>query len=602
MRFSSTTTAVVLSLAFAASQVAALRQPYEYLAALQKFQDEFVNPTSVIEKGRSESLADDCVGRVDVTTTFEGQELNTEYLFGLFSGVRNENSTSIIGYPASQTIQALVVEPPIVYFSAIVQLAYPTLNLSVPVQLDVTTAWNDDLKIISYDAAFRRWSQQFKYASDHIAPQIAKELNETYDPVSTNKTALFARKAAIELCSTAMDHCTGDNQQYDSYEQCYIFLTEERPFGEATEGGLDTTWCRYIHRNMVPYRPNVHCSHIGPSGGDMCIERDYLDIVNAFPFSQTLVAPNATWDDRDMAALSEKSAEELGKAKLTLVFPSTIPFYSIPTMAFFAVLYVSAKIVEHLFRRYSLEYKLLSPANQRNTVTYLLNTIFTTVALVFQLIATPSLAHHYTLLGIQTITVTACIISALYLFEMVYRDSMRPSLLAHHFCTLLAIMSLYASIEKTYHPATVTIGCIWLFQATTEQSIFIGLLMYRLKCGPKTVCNVLRFAAVQSFLVKFAFAVYLLVEHSLKLVQFTEVASDVYFSVIVYSVGLLLLLTQAYGSWAVWAISLKISQQLKAGHDGSFSAPPSPADRSRGFVAPHNTPSNSKGSLAVLRV
>lgn len=27
------------------------------------------------------------------------------------------------------------------------------------------------------------------------------------------------------------------------------------------------------------------------------------------------------------------------------------------------------------------------------------------------------------------------------------------------------------------HPAIVTVGAIWLFQATTEQSVFIGLLM-----------------------------------------------------------------------------------------------------------------------------
>lgn len=33
---------------------------------------------------------------------------------------------------------------------------------------------------------------------------------------------------------------------------------------------VQTTWCRYIHRNMVPIRPNIHCAHIGPSGGDMC--------------------------------------------------------------------------------------------------------------------------------------------------------------------------------------------------------------------------------------------------------------------------------------------------------------------------------------------
>lgn len=66
--------------------------------------------------------------------------------------------------------------------------------------------------------------------------------------------------------------------------------------------------------------------------------------------------------------------------------------------------------------------------------------------------------------------------------------------------TLLAIMSLFITMEQTcasyvpraplalepaltpssshaVHPAIVTVGAIWLFQATTEQSVFIGLLM-----------------------------------------------------------------------------------------------------------------------------
>ncbi|GAA5988555.1 hypothetical protein JCM11641_004602 [Rhodosporidiobolus odoratus] len=571
---------------FAITGVIALRQPYEYLAALQKFQDEFVNPAETVKKGHSDSLADDCIGRVDITTTFEGQELNTEYLFGLFQGIRDEgNTTSILGFPSSQEIQSLIVEPPVVYFSVILQLSYPTLNATVPAQLDVITSWNDDLKIISYDASFRRWPQTFDYIGNLVAPQVALELGETYDAATTNKSALFSRKAATELCATAMDHCTGLNKQYDSYDQCYTFLTEEKPWGAALDGGLDTNWCRYIHNNMVQYRPDVHCSHIGPSGGDMCIDRDYLEVTNAFPFSETLVAPNTTWNDRDMSKLSQNSIDELGKLKLTLVFPTTIAFFSIPTFVFLCFLYISAKIIETLFARYSLEYRLLSPANQRNTVTYLLNTIVTTIALGFQLVCTPSLLHSYTQLGVQCLTVTAAMISALYVFEMIYRDSMRASLLAHHFCTLLAIISLFVAIENTYHPAIVSVGCIWLFQATTEQSVFVSLLLYRMKCNPITVRTALRFAAIQSFIMKFVFAIYLLVEHSLQLVQFNQVGSDIYFSFIVYTVGILLLLTQAYGSWAVWAISLKLSERLKANSDGIYSGPSTPSSTDhRGFV------------------
>ncbi|KPV78166.1 uncharacterized protein RHOBADRAFT_50669 [Rhodotorula graminis WP1] len=543
-----------------ASSVAAIRQPYEYLQALERFQKAFLDPQPVLQDGHYDLFIDDMVGRVDVTTTFEGAELNIEYLFGLFAGIRNVSSTSILGYPAAQTIQSLMVEPPQVYFSAVLELAYDTVGQRVPVQIDVMTAWNDDLKMISYDASFRRFPQAWEIVQESIAPVIAQELGETYDPATTNRSALMSRKAASQICPTAMQHCTGANQQYESYDECYEFLTEERRWGEIYEGGLDTTWCRYVHLNMVPFRPDVHCSHIGPSGGDMCVDRDYYETTRAFPFKQTFVAPNTTWNDRDMRGLSAHSISELAKAKLTLVFPTTVAFFSVPLFIFFIILYLSAKATESCFMRYSSEYRKLSPANQRNTVTYLLNTVFTTIALVLQLVASPVFVRSYSQLAFQAITLTAAIVSALYIFEMVYRESMRPSLLAHHFCTLLAIMSLFVTMEQTFHPAIVTVGAIWLFQATTEQSVFIGLLMYRLGCGARNTRRVLRFAAVQSFLFKFGAAIWLLVEHSLRLVQFHSDPRDVYFSVVVYVVGALLLATQVYGSWAVWAISLKLDK------------------------------------------
>lgn len=35
----------------------------------------------------------------------------------------------------------------------------------------------------------------------------------------------------------------------------------------------DNLVCRHLHVPMLPLRPNVHCPHIGPSGGGMCIDR-----------------------------------------------------------------------------------------------------------------------------------------------------------------------------------------------------------------------------------------------------------------------------------------------------------------------------------------
>lgn len=104
-------------------------------------------------------------------------------------------------------------------------------------------------------------AETWAHITDRIAPVIAKELNEDYDAASSNKSALLARKAATEICPTAMRHCVGENQQYEScvaplsplqlrsltlpscsYDQCYTFLTEERRWGEVYEGGLDVRY------------------------------------------------------------------------------------------------------------------------------------------------------------------------------------------------------------------------------------------------------------------------------------------------------------------------------------------------------------------------
>lgn len=131
---------------------------------------------------------------------------------------------------------------------------------------------------------------------------------------------------------------------------------------------MQTTWCRWIRKpnssainrlwwfllhadkNMVKYRPDVHCPHIGPSGGDMCSEvtllfwvdhdsdnshnrwwtvaRNYIDIVETFPFRSTLVAANASYSASDMNGLSEESIDQLLGISTQVVVPTTIAFVS----------------------------------------------------------------------------------------------------------------------------------------------------------------------------------------------------------------------------------------------------------------------------------
>ena len=41
-----------------------------------------------------------------------------------------------------------------------------------------------------------------------------------------------------------------------------------------------------VHQNMVPFRPTIHCPHIGPTGGGYCDDTpDYMGTVTQEYFS-----------------------------------------------------------------------------------------------------------------------------------------------------------------------------------------------------------------------------------------------------------------------------------------------------------------------------
>lgn len=73
-----------------------------------KFLDAFIYPANVKEAKAINStiLAEDVQGRVDITRTFNGRELNTEYLFGLFANLAaaDAGAISLLGIPLSYEV------------------------------------------------------------------------------------------------------------------------------------------------------------------------------------------------------------------------------------------------------------------------------------------------------------------------------------------------------------------------------------------------------------------------------------------------------------------------------------------------------------------
>jgi hypothetical protein len=75
-------------------------------------------------------------------------------------------------------------------------------------------------------------------------------------------------------CADHDQYCTGSNKQYATNADCVNFLSSI-DFGLPDWLYESSAFCRYFHSLMTPYRPQVHCVHVGPTGGDRCINTPY---------------------------------------------------------------------------------------------------------------------------------------------------------------------------------------------------------------------------------------------------------------------------------------------------------------------------------------
>lgn len=62
------------------------------------------------------------------------------------------------------------------------------------------------------------------------------------------------------------------------------------------------------------------------------------------------------------------------------------------------------------------------------------------------------------------------------IFEMIHREAIRLPLLIHHLLTIFAIVWVVFCLDQVQHPSLITTAEVWLFQATLEQVVFLGLL------------------------------------------------------------------------------------------------------------------------------
>ena len=255
------------------------------------FMDAFMYPNNIVQAKSINStlFSEDIQGRVDLTNDFDGRELNTEYIFGLFANIANNKTFSLLSIPVAYEERAFISSGNIASTSSLVMFRDVATGFELPMVVDIFLGVDNDGKINKYDATFKRHDWFFDFFDVMIVPFIAKSLN--IPAASINETYLYTinqQLVAKSVCSIAQEYCTGTNQQYDSYEDCENFMMS-LPFGTSYGLGLNIAECRMLHQEMVSLRPSVHCDHIGPSGGDMCIDRNYIEVTNAVYFRQKFI-------------------------------------------------------------------------------------------------------------------------------------------------------------------------------------------------------------------------------------------------------------------------------------------------------------------------
>ncbi len=91
---------------------------------------------------------------------------------------------------------------------------YATVSQVLPLQVDMWLHFNEDLQIDAYDFMPRRLDRFLASAALMLSDQISLEMASDN---TDNTTSIISQKVAEDVCTAALEYCSGNNQQYDSY-------------------------------------------------------------------------------------------------------------------------------------------------------------------------------------------------------------------------------------------------------------------------------------------------------------------------------------------------------------------------------------------------
>ncbi|KXS18593.1 hypothetical protein M427DRAFT_53547 [Gonapodya prolifera JEL478] len=231
----------------------------------------FPNNLEIISSGKvpPRTFSNNSGGRIWPIGTFENTEDTVEYQFGIFGSQNSSNvAAQLIPVIHEFTIHAFVQTGNI----AATSIDYKMLNTFTKqyYPLRVQGFWRiepDAWSVSAYDVHVQNTVPFFNIVGLGL-------------PNGLTQPAL-----AAVICISQETACKGANQVYggSGQPQCFIELTTVKPFGDHDQVEADSIQCRSIHVNLAFFRPEVHCAHVGPTGGGKCVDLTY-DSYFTLPF------------------------------------------------------------------------------------------------------------------------------------------------------------------------------------------------------------------------------------------------------------------------------------------------------------------------------
>ncbi|KAJ1024106.1 hypothetical protein NDA16_002945 [Ustilago loliicola] len=260
--------------------------------------------------------------------------------------------------------------------------------------------------------------------------------------------------------------------------------------------------------------------------------------------------------------LSPASLRQVSALATQHISVETPYFFPIAFITLLFILYFLASLLHNFILPFTLrrQWPCIKPEHRRTMVIYILQILITTLALISQLVVLPLLNLSFTLWRLNLLRSSACLISALYLFELIYRYRMTYPMISHHLITCFAMSLSFVMLERLQDPSFALTGLLWIFQATTEQTVFLSLFLYRLSAPVKVLKPLFKVSAVQSLLFKFASiggTVWVWIKYQRKGDAELERAWDGLFWICTIGLGL----TQVWGAWVVWKMGESLEKR-----------------------------------------